>query len=64
MRRTSGIAALVVFAAALGMSMYFSSNQVKSTKPTAEASLTTILPVELMRNSRKELPDKTVPEPF
>ena len=74
MRRTAGMALLVVLAAtlgiwmvladALGMLMSFSSKQVKSTAPLAEASLTTILPVELMRKSDKDLPDKTVPEPF
>jgi hypothetical protein len=36
---------------------------VKSTRPAAEAS-TPMLPVELMRESNKELPDKTVREPF
>jgi len=46
------------------MSMSFSSKQVKSAAPQAEASLTTILPVELMRKSDKNLPDKTVPDPF
>ena len=64
MRRTAGIALLVILAAAVGMWTSFSSNQVKSTKAVAGASLTTILPVELMRKSDKELPDRTVPEPF
>ena len=64
MRRTASIALLVILAAALGMWMTFSSKQVKSTAPQAEALLTTILPVELMRKSDKNLPDKTVPEPF
>ena len=64
MRRTAGIALLVILAAAVGMWTSFSSNQVKSIKPAAGASLTTILPVELMRKSDKELPDRTVPEPF
>ena len=63
MRRTAG-ALLVILAAALGMWMSFSSKQVKSNAPQAEASLTTILPVELMRKSDKDLPEKTVPEPF
>ena len=63
MRRTASIALLVILAAALGPWMSFSSKQVKSTAP-AEASLTTMLPVELMRKSDKNLPDKTVPEPF
>ena len=64
MRRTATIALLVILAAALGMWMSFSSEQVKSTATQAEASLTTIFPVELMRKSDKDLPDKTVPEPF
>jgi hypothetical protein len=64
MRRTASVALLVFLAAALGMWMSFSSKQVKSTAPQAEASLTTILPVEFMRKSEKDLPDKTVPEPF
>jgi len=63
MRRTAG-ALLVILAAALGMWMSFSSKQVKSAAPQAEASLNTILPVELMRKSDKNLADKTVPEPF
>jgi hypothetical protein len=63
MRRTASIALLVILAA-LGMWMIFSSKQVKSNAPQAEASLTTILPVELMRKSDENLPDKTVPEPF
>jgi hypothetical protein len=58
------MALLVVLTAALGMWMSFSSNQMKSTEPLVEASLTTILPVELMRKFDKDLPDKTVPEPF
>ena len=41
MRRTASIALLVILAAALGMWMTFSSKQVKSTAPQAEASLTT-----------------------
>lgn len=64
MRRTTTISVLVILAAALDMWMTLSSKQVKSTAPQAEASLTTILPVELMRKSDKDLPDKTVPEPF
>ena len=63
MRRTASIALLVILAA-LGIWMSFSPKQVKSNAPQAEASLTTILPVELMRKSDKNLPDKTVPEPF
>ena len=64
MRRTASIALLVILAAALGMWMSFSSKQVKSAAPRADASLNTILPGELMRKSDKNLPDKTVPEPF
>ena len=64
MRRTASVALLVILAAALGMWMSFSPKQVKSNAPQAEASLTTILPVELMRKSDRDLPDKTVPEPF
>ena len=55
MRRTASIALLVILAAALGMWMSFSSKQVKSAAPQAEAS---------MRKSEKNLADKTVPEPF
>jgi hypothetical protein len=58
------MALLVFVAAALGVWMSFSSSQVKSTKLPTEASLTTTLPIELMRKSNKELPDGTVPEPF
>ena len=64
MRKTASIALLVILAAALGMWTSFSSKQVRSAAPQAEASLNTILPVELMRKSDKHLPDKTVPEPF
>jgi len=64
MRRTASIALLVILAVALGMWMTFSSKQVKSYATQADASLTTILPVELMGKSDKGLPDKTVPEPF
>ena len=64
MRRTASIALLVILAAALGMWMNFSSKQVKSAAPQADASLNTILPGELMRKSEKNLPDKTVPKPF
>jgi hypothetical protein len=63
MRRTASIALLVILAA-LGIWMSFSPKQVKSNAPQAEASLATILPVELMRKSDKNMPDKTVPEPF
>ena len=63
MPRTASIALLVILAA-LGMWMSLSPKQVKSNTPQAEASLTTILPVELMRKSDKNMPDKTVPEPF
>jgi hypothetical protein len=64
MRRTVGTVLVVTLAVALATWMRFSSNQLKSTAPPAEASITTIIPDELMRNSGKELPDKTVPEPF
>ena len=62
--KPASIALLVILAAALGMWMSSSSKQLKSAAPQADASLNTILPIELMRKSDKNLPDKTVPEPF
>jgi hypothetical protein len=49
--------------AALGM-WTSSSKQVKSDTPQADASVNTIIPLELMSKSDKNLPDKTVPDPF
>ncbi len=65
MRITAGMVLAVVFAAALAMWMRSSSDHMSSTKPApAEASNTPMLPIELMQKSGKDLPDKTVREPF
>jgi multidrug resistance efflux pump len=65
MRTTAGIVLAVVFAAALAMWIRSSSHHMSSTEPApAEASSTPVLPIELMKKSDKDLPDKTVREPF
>ena len=65
MRTTAGIVLAVVLAAALAMWMRFAPDHVSPTgAASAEASITPILPIELMKKSDKNLPDKTVPEPF
>lgn len=65
MRATAGIVLGVVFAAALAMWMWSSSDHVNPTGlAPAEASSTPMLPIELMKKSGKDLPDKTVREPF
>jgi len=62
MRTTAGILVAVILAAALGVRMSNSSNRVSSTVPAAaEASM---LPIELMRKSDRDLPDNTAREPF
>jgi hypothetical protein len=64
MRTTAGMVLAVVLAAALAMWIQSSSHRVRSTEPPAEASSTPMLPIELMKKSDKNLPDKTVREPF
>ena len=65
MRTTAGIVLGVVFAAALAMWIRSASDHVGSTGTApAEASSTPMLPIELMKKSGKDLPDKTVREPF
>jgi hypothetical protein len=61
MRRTVGIALAVILAAALGMWMRFSSNDVKSSALAVKAS---IVPLELMEKADRNLPDQTPREPF
>ena len=62
MRTIAGILVAVSLVAALGMWMRHSSNRVSSTVPAAaEASM---LPLELMRKSDRDLPDNTTREPF
>ena len=66
MRTTFGVGlAVILAAAALGMWLRSSSNDVTSTVPeaAAKASGTPVLPIEIMRNTGKDLPDKTPPEP-
>jgi hypothetical protein len=63
MRWISGVVLAVIFSAAMATWIRSSSNQVQSTRPAAEASAP-MLPLELMRKSDKDLPDKTVREPF
>lgn len=65
MRTTVGIVLAVVLAAALAVWIGSSSQRVSSTEAApAEASSTPVLPIELMRKSDRNLPDKTVREPF
>jgi hypothetical protein len=61
MRRTVGIALAVILAAALGMWMRSSFNDMKSTVSEVKASNN---PLELMQKADKNLPDQTPREPF
>jgi hypothetical protein len=63
MRLTVGIV-LAVILVALGVWLRFSPNQVNQNTGAAEASSTAILPIELHPKVGKDLPDKTVREPF
>jgi hypothetical protein len=60
MRTIAGILVAVSLVAALGVWMGYSP-RVSSTAPAAEASM---LPIELMRKSDRNLPDNTPREPF
>jgi hypothetical protein len=63
MRWSVGIVFAVILAAALGVWLGFSPSQVNpNVSRAAEAS--TIFPTELHTQAGKELPDKTVREPF
>jgi len=65
MRTTAGIVLAVVLAVALATWMRSASDHVGPTAPApAEASAGPMLPLELMKKSDRNLPDKTVPEPF
>jgi hypothetical protein len=66
MRWPVGIVWAVSLAAALGaLLLAFSSRQVNRNVPVAaEASSTAIFPIELHPQADKDLPDKTVREPF
>lgn len=65
MRTTVGMVLAVVLAAALAMWMRSASDHASSTETApAEASSTPMLPIELMRKSDRNLPDKTVHDPF
>jgi hypothetical protein len=65
MRTTAGIVLAVVLAVALATLMRFASDHVGPTAPAPEeASTGPMLPLELMKKSGKDLPDKTVREPF
>ena len=61
MRRTAGIPLAVILAAALGIWMWSSFDDMKSTAPAVKAS---IIPLELMQKADKDLPDQTPREPF
>lgn len=62
MRTIAGVLVAVSLVAALGMWMRYSSNRVGAAAPAAaEASM---LPIELMRKSARDLPDNTTREPF
>jgi hypothetical protein len=54
----------VILAAALGVWLRFSPSQVNPNSGAAEASSTAIFPIELHPKAGKDLPDKTVREPF
>ena len=65
MRTTAGIVLAVVLAAALATWMRFASDHMGPRGPApAEALTGPMLPLELMKKSGKDLPDKTVREPF
>jgi len=65
MRTTAVIVLVVVLAAALATWMRFAPDHPGPTGPApAEASTGPILPLELMKKSGKDLPDKTVFQPF
>ena len=65
MRTTAGIVLAVVLVAALATWMRFASDHESPTGPApVEASTGPMLPLELMKKSGKDLPDKTVREPF
>jgi hypothetical protein len=61
MRSTVGVALAVILAAAFGMWMRSSFNDVKSTAAEVKASNS---PLELMQKADKNLPDQTPREPF
>ena len=64
MRTTVGIVLAVAFAAALAMWMGFSFHVSSTGTAPAEASSTPMLPLEIMKRSDRNLPDKTVHDPF
>jgi hypothetical protein len=65
MRTTAGIVLAVVLVAALATWMRYASDHMSSVaRAPEEAAVTPMLPIELMKKSDRNLPDKTVPEPF
>lgn len=64
MRSTVGIVLAVAFAAALAMWIGFASRVGSTGTAPAEASSTPMLPLEIMKRSDRNLPDKTVHDPF
>jgi hypothetical protein len=64
MRWTVGIVLVVILAAALGVWLGFSPSQVNPNASGAAEAGTAIFPIELHPKAGKDLPDKTVREPF
>ena len=65
MRWKAVIVLAIILAAAVGVRLESSPRDVSSNASEAvEASSNTILPYELHLKADKNLPDKTVPEPF
>ena len=65
MRTTAGMVLAVVLAAAFAMWLRSASHHKSLTESApAEASTAPMAPIELMKKSDKNLPDKTVREPF